>query len=106
MGSTFGYVRPGGIVSTFFGVLSGGTLSATLVPGFVTDAVFDDGSGAGVFIQGDCTALLTGVTALMDNGTPLPLLAPFEYFPDYGYTSAQFPGGSWTSTGNRTIQLV
>lgn len=100
----YGYVRPGGPVAGAFGA-SGGTLSGTIVTGYVTDGVVYDGDQLGVTIMGDCTALLAGVTALMDNGTPLPLLYPAAYISDIGATAMSFDG-SWTSTGNRTIQLV
>lgn len=101
----YGYIRPGGLVAGLYGA-SGGTLSATLVPGFVTDAVFDStNDGIWVVVVGDCESVLSGVTALMDNGTPLPLLASAAYDSNGGVTLITFTG-SWTSTGNRTVQLA
>jgi hypothetical protein len=75
------------------------------LPGCYRDAVIYTGDAIIVFVMGDCTALLTGVTALMDNGTPLPLLEPATYDSDGGVTGITLTG-SWTSTGNRTVQLV
>lgn len=106
--NSYGYIRSGGIYAGLVGT-SGGSLSATLVPGYVTDVVVDifDGDQIAIAIVGDCAALLAGVTALMDNGTPLPLDAPFQYSAGEGITGAYTaPGNGWSATGNRTIQLV
>jgi len=101
--NSYGYIRAGGIMASAFGV-SGGTLSGTLVPGFVTDAVVSYLDTISVIIQGNCEALLSGITAMMDNGTPLPLDGPFVY--DGVATGATISVSGWSATGNRTVQLV
>jgi hypothetical protein len=103
-GTLYGYIRAGGIAAALYGV-SGGTLSASLVQGFVTEVVVRDGLATSVVFAGDCAALLSGVTALMDNGTPLPITYPFVYESDNNVTLGTFDG-FWTATGNRTVQLV
>lgn len=101
----YGYIRSGGFMASVLGV-SGGSLSGTLVPGYVTDAVVSISGPIGIYIQGNCEALLSGVTALMDNGTPVPLAGPFAYDGDGDITGTTVADYEWSSTGNRTIQLV
>lgn len=105
LGAFYGYIRSGGPTSAAAGGLSGGTLSATLVPGFVTDAVYDSGGAISIIIMGNCEALLSSVTAMTDNGTPLPILGPPGYYPGDNYTEL-IVDGAWAATGNRTVQLV
>lgn len=106
--NSYGYIRSGGPTASAFGV-SGGSISGTLVPGFVMDAVVDysNGNQISISIEGNCEAQLGGITALMDNGTPLPLDEPFAYDSGSGITGAfTASGNGWSATGNRTIQLV
>lgn len=107
LGAFYGYVRSGGSMASQLGV-SGGTLSGTLVPGFVTDAVVDitgGGTSLLIVIMGNCAALLSGVTAIMDNGTPLSFSYPAAYDAGSDTTATETAGG-WSATGNRTVQLV
>lgn len=104
-GLYYGYIRPGGYMASALGA-SGGSLSGTLVPGYVTDAVISLGGDTQIFIVGNCEALLTGVTAMMDNGTPVPLAGPFTYLVDDDITAGIIEDYAWSSTGTRTIQLV
>lgn len=102
----YGYIQPGGIGAGNWGV-SGGSISGTLVPGYVTDSVMSfTGGSIVIFIVGNCEALLSGVTALIDNGTPLLLDAPFVYESSLGTTFSSSSAGEWSTTGNRTVQLV
>lgn len=103
-GLGYGYIQPGGIGAGNWGV-SGGSISGTLVPGYVTDSVMSfTGGGIVIVIVGNCEALLSGVTALIDNGTPLTLAAPFAYDPGEGATVTSTTA-EWNATGARTIQL-
>lgn len=103
----YGFIMSGGYTAGAFGA-SGGSLSGTLVPGFDTDCVIGIPSEGGitVSITGNCAAMLSGVTALMDNGTPLSLSAPFAYDSANNITFAETSSGAWSTTGNRTVQLV
>lgn len=100
----YGYIRPVGVMSGDLGAY-GGTLSGTLVPGYVTDGVFSMSGKINIAIMGNCEALLSGVTALMDNGTPLSVVTPATYESETEATFIYFDG-EWTSTGDRTVQLV
>lgn len=104
-GIAYGYIRSGGHMAGLMGV-DGGSLSGTLVPGFVTDMVAGIvGGEIQISIMGNCAALLSGVTVLIDNGTPLPLADPFAFDGDVttAYTTT---GNTWSETGNRTVQLA
>lgn len=106
-GGYYGYVMPGGYAAEDLGGVSGGSLSGTLVPGYVMDSVASYGSLIRIMIVGNCEALLSGVTAMMDNGTPIWLTGPFVYYGgEFDVTIAETTTNPWSSTGNRTIQLV
>lgn len=104
----YGYIRPGGIIAGIFG-FSGGSITGTLVPGFVTDAVYtvDDGfdSYGQIALVGDATAALASVTNLLDNSTPHAVTS-VNYDSGIGATAASVPTLVWNTTGNRTVQFA
>ncbi|MEP2205257.1 MAG: hypothetical protein ABJI65_20595, partial [Tateyamaria sp.] len=53
-----GYMRPGGIVAGLFGLSGGGSISATIMPGFVTDAVFYYSGAIEVYLVGDARPII------------------------------------------------
>lgn len=99
----YGYIRPGGIVAGIFG-FSGGTLSGTLVPGFVTDAIFTTDGDGNIALVGDATAALVSVTSLLDNGTPRAVTS-VSYDSEAGVTTVDVPSLGWNAAGNRTVQF-
>lgn len=103
----YGYVRPGGVMSGALSGLSGGTLSGTLVPGYVTDAVFSASGSVGIYVIGDCTALLTDVTALKINSTICAISTPAAYSV-YDATTIEFDGSAihMAASTSYTVQLV
>ena len=105
--TVYGYVRSGGIMAGILGV-SGGTISGTLVPGFVPDAVITIVDGFGttgqIVLVGDATAALASVTNLLDNSTPHAVTS-VDYDPGISGTSVEVPTLVWNTTGNRTVQF-
>jgi hypothetical protein len=112
----WGYVRSGGLIAgASQGYVAAGTLSATLVPEFVTDAVYNntsltpDNDNIKIYIVGDCTVQLASVTGLKVDGVVYnldPGEGPF-YISEEGWTVLQIVNGSyWTTSGTHTIQFV
>lgn len=102
----WGYVLDGGRWDTVEGY-SGGTLSETLVDGFVTDAVINtSGGNLIIWIQGDCTAEIAGFTGLVVDGIEYPFEGTgYNGGDDYTYMISDIAGNFWTSTGTSTIEL-
>lgn len=105
-GSYVGYVRPGGFYSGQSGE-SGGTLSATLLPGYVTDAIVQSEGDFFVYFIGDATPDLVGVTALNVDGTPEPIKGPASYTAGYNLTGVSFdPTLAFVASTTYSLQLV
>mgnify|MGYP001240062518 CR=1 FL=1 len=66
-----GFIRSGGYTASTIGA-SGGSLSATILTGFVTDSVtyIPDTSEISISIVGDAVAALAGVSAITVGGVP------------------------------------
>lgn len=102
----FGFILSGGITEGII-VTSSGSISRSLVSGYVTDAVIDNGEGeVQIVIQGDCVAVLSNVTEVLIDGVPYPLSFSPTYYSDEGYTYVVFSGSPWSGSGTHTIQLV
>ncbi|MGB3831220.1 MAG: hypothetical protein WA975_05070 [Mesorhizobium sp.] len=104
-----GYIRPGGFYAGLLGD-SGGTLSGTILTGFTTDAVFQQGDGwlLGVAIVGDAAAALAGCTGIKVNSTMLPVSNPVQYDSDSGVSAIGFDGSAlhMAASTSYTVQLV
>ena len=100
----YGFILSGGIFEGLLGV-SGGSISRSLVPGYVTDAVIGSGGAVQIIMQGDCEAVLSNITEILVDGVPYSLGFPFSYNSDDDYTGAGFIGDPWSGPGTHTIKL-
>jgi len=105
-GYIVGYIKSGGATATGQGV-SGGSLSATILTGFVTDSVmYIPGSSAiYVYIFGDAVAALAGLSAMTIGGVPCAVSTPPSY--DGTITGIIFVGSAaLVASTSQTIQLI
>lgn len=102
----YGYIKPGGFIASSIGGTSGGSLSATLLPGFVIDSIAGNGSTISCYIVGDATSALASVSAIKINGTSYPLVGTPAYESGDNYTVISFTGGQPNSAGTYTVQFV
>jgi len=105
-GAIAGYIKSGGPAATAFGV-SGGSLSATILTGFVTDSVIYNSTASAIhaYIVGDAVAALAGVSAMTIGGVPCALAGPPAY--DGTITAIVFyPTAVLVASTTQTIQLV
>ena len=105
-GDLVGYVKSGGFTATEIGA-SGGTLSATILTGFVTDGVFyiPGSSAIRAYIVGDAVAALAGVSAMTIGGVPCAVSTP----PSTDGTTTVivfYPTAALVASTTQTIQLV
>ena len=93
LGNSIGYVRAGGTTAPYIGGASGGALSATLLSGYVTDAVIsweESGVyGLSMYFVGNATAQLAGLSGVQINGV-LWLWASAAYDAEVGMTLVEF----------------
>ena len=105
-GYIVGYIKSGGATATGLGV-SGGSLSATILTGFVTDSVmYIPGSSAiYVYLFGDAVAALAGLSAMTIGGVSCALAGPPAY--DGTITEIVFyPTAVLVASTTQTIQLI
>lgn len=105
-GYIVGYIKSGGATATSVGV-SGGTLSATILTGFVTDSVMyvSDTSEIFAYFVGDAVAALAGVTAITIGGVSCAVSTP----PSTDGTITRivfYPTAVLVASTTQTIQLV
>ena len=101
-----GFFSSGGPTATAYGV-SGGTLSATILTGFVTDSVFytSDLSKTYIYIFGDAVAALAGLSAMTIGGVSCALAGPPAY--DGTLTGIIFDSTTaLVASTTQTIQLI
>lgn len=107
-GYIVGYIKSGGATATGQGT-SGGTLSATILPGFVTDSVMyiPGSSRIYVYIFGDAVAALAGLSAMTIGGVSCYLAGPPAY-DGSTLTSVDFFafGAALVASTSQTIQLI
>ena len=108
-GAVVGYIKSGGFAATALGV-SGGTLSATVLTGFVTDSVFytPGSSEIKAYIVGDAVAALAGVSAMTIGGVPCALINGPEYNVNVAGTTeiVFYPTAVLVASTSQTIQLI
>lgn len=106
-GNTAGYIRSGGYTATAYEA-SGGTLSGTLLTGFVTDAILWVSASEdliSVYIVGDAVAALDGLSAMTIGGVPCALAGPPES--DGTITGITLVGSAaLIASTSQTIQLI
>jgi len=105
-GYIVGYIKSGGATATRQGV-SGGTLSATILTGFVTDSVFYTPSTSRIYayIVGNAVAALAGLSAMTIGGVSCALAGP----PGYDGTITEiifYPTAALVASTTQTIQLI
>lgn len=107
-GYSTGFIRSGGYTASAIGA-SGGSLSATILTGFVTDGVtyIPDLSEISVYIVGDAVAALAGLSAMTIGGVPCAVSTPPSYDAVNSVTTASFVGSAaLVASTTQTIQLV
>ena len=105
-GAIYGYIRPGGYISGELGGMSGGSLSASIWPGFITDSVYENSEGVSILLNGDATASLSGVSSLRVGASYHAVLG-MGYFSGGDVTSLTIDHSTLSiSPGTYTIQLV
>jgi len=105
-GYIVGYIKSGGPSAAGTG-LSGGSLSATILTGFVTDGVFyiPGSSAIRAYIVGDAVAALAGVSAMTIGGVPCAVSTP----PSTDGTTTVivfYPTAALVASTTQTIQLI
>jgi len=103
-----GFIRSGGYTASTIGA-SGGSLSATILTGFVTDSVtyIPDTSEISISIVGDAVAALAGLSAMTIDGVPCAVSTPPSYDAVKSVTLAYFTAAtSLVASTTQTIQLV
>jgi hypothetical protein len=102
-----GYVLPGGIIATAYGLAGGGSISESLLVGFVTDAFWWDG-GLIMYFVGDAISALSGATSISIDGTPYTVAGSPIYYAAEGITEAGYTvaSGVLVAGVSQTIQFV
>lgn len=101
-----GYIKSGGPSAAGTG-LSGGSLSATILTGFVTDSVFYTPSTSRIYayIVGNAVAALAGLSAMTIGGVSCDLAGP----PGYDGTITEiifYTTAALVASTTQTIQLI
>lgn len=108
-GTFFGYILAGGPTSVGFRGTSGGTLSASLLPGETIDSLIyvPQNDTIGLSVVGDATAALADITGLMIGSTFCAIIEPPGYDPDFDTSGISFiPAVGFTDGTTYSLQLV